>query len=260
MLRIINVLCSAIVVVLLVPMIASAYTLKTFYQDGFPKYYYNGPANSSFIKGLCPEIMRLIEKKAPDIKFSAPHELVRFGRIKHDLQLGRIDVFLGMTRLPEREKDFIYLDPPLYTLHHTLAMRSTDSADIKDFDDLRKLGEQGKLLTNHGTSSERFLNRQGGLVIDAGGMNLSQNIMKMFKGRGRFVYFHDLGLYSTIKKEGWAGRIKVLPVFFHSYSHYLAFSKHADPEAVRIVKRALRELSASGELQAVTAKYFTLQD
>lgn len=244
---------------LFTPSLASAYILKTYYQDGFPKYYIENIGNECVVRGLCPEVMRLIEKKAPNIKFVAPPELVRFNRIKSDLQHGVIDVFLGMTRTPEREKQFIYLDPPLYSLTHVLAVRHNDPIIINSFDDIRQLEEKGKILTNQGTSSANYLRKQGGLSVDAGAMTLSQNLTKLEKGRGRFVYFHNLGLINTIRMEGWEEKVKILPVSFHSYSHYLVFSRYADPEAVRIVKRALKELAESGELQAVTEKYFKLK-
>ena len=243
-------------IVLSVPAVASAYTLKTYYQDGFPKYYYEGQGKISVVTGLCPEIMALIQEKCPEIKFEAPHQLVKFSRIKHDLYFGLIDVFLGMSRTAEREEQFIYLDPPLYTLSHVFAVRSDDPVCINCFDDIRKLQDKGIILTNHGTSSERFLKEKGGLLVDAGASTLAHNLEKLCKGRGRMVFFHDLGMSSMVREEKWKDKIKVLPNVFNSYSHFLVFSKHADPEAVRLVRKALSELAESGELQKITTKYF----
>ncbi|WP_320169402.1 ABC transporter substrate-binding protein [Maridesulfovibrio sp.] len=256
MFKIVNLSIVAVMVVIFIPIYASAFTLKTYYQDGFPKYYIENVDNVCVVRGLCSEIIKLIEEKAPNIKFDAPPELVKFSRIKHDLYNGVIDVFLGMTRTPSRENQFIYLDPPLYRIRHVLAMRRDDYVEIKSFNDIRRLKGNGKILTNHGTSSEKFLTKQGGLVIDAGATTLSQNLMKLDKGRGRFIYFHDLGLINTIRHGGWGKKVKILPVVFYTYSHYLVFSKHADPEAVKIVQRVLNEIAESGELQSVTAQYF----
>lgn len=260
LLRVFCALYYAIIVVLATPLIASSITLKTYYQDGFPKYYSESAETDCTVCGLCPEIMKLIEQKDPSIKFEAASQLVKFSRIRHDLKNGRIDVFFGMTRTPKREKQFVYLDPPLYSLKHVLAVRRDDPVLIKNFDDIRRLKDKGKILTNQGTSSEVFLKKQGGLVIDAGATNLSQNLMKLEKGRGRFIYFHDLGLVNTIKREGWGKKVKILPVLFHKYSHYLVFSRHADPAAVKIVSRVLKELAKSGELQAVINKYLSLDE
>ncbi|WP_320174422.1 ABC transporter substrate-binding protein [Maridesulfovibrio sp.] len=259
MFRIIKLLSTVLIVVLLVPSLASAFTLKTYYQDGFPKYYNETVGNCTVVRGLCVEIMELIEKNSQNIKFVAPPELIKFSRIKNALKHGRIDVFLGMTRTPHRETEFIYVDPPLYSIDHVIAVRRDDPIVIRNFEDIRRLGKKGKIMSNLGTSSALFLEKQGGLLVDSGAMTISQNLVKLARGRGRFVFFHNLGLVHTIREDGLEEKVRILPLSFHSYSHYLVFSKHADPEAVKAVGRVLKELARNGKLQAVTAKYFNLE-
>lgn len=232
-----------------------ALELKTNYQDGYPKYFINKQGK---IDGICIDILKLIEKKAPQIKFSASKDLVAFKRIQSNLQDGTIDIFLGMTRTKERENKFIYLDPPLYEVNHVIAVRADDKVDIKSFDDIRKLGANGVILTNQGTSTQKYLNKQTGLHIDSEALNLSSNLKKLLFKRGRFLYFHDLGMVSTIKKEGLTKKIKIVPITFKKYSHYLVFSKITPPNVVKEVETILNEISQNGELKKIVDKYFQI--
>jgi len=227
--------------------------LKTNYQDGYPKYFINEQGE---LDGICVDILKLIEKKAPQIKFSAPKDLVAFKRIKSDLQHGKIDIFLGMTRTKDRESKFVYLDPPLYEVNHVIAVRADDKVDIKNFEDIRKLGANGVILTNQGTSTQRYLKKQTGLHIDSEALNLSSNLKKLLFNRGRFLYFHDLGMVSTIKKEGLTKKVRIVPSTFKKYSHYLVFSKTTPKHIVEKVESILNEISQNGELKKIVDKYF----
>lgn len=226
--------------------------LKTYYQDGYPKYY----KEDSQYKGLCIEIMKLIESKSQNITFKAPDRLVKFKRIKNDLLNGKIDLFFGMTRTKKRESQYTYIDPALYEVNHVIATKKGDNVNVKNFNDIKNLGKNGLILTNQGTSTERFLKKQNGLRVDSSAHNLSANLKKLANDRGRFVYFHDLGMVSTIKKENLQTKLKIEPASFKKYSHYLAFSKSAPKEAVKEVKRIMSEIAKSGELREITDKYF----
>lgn len=237
---------------------SQALDVKTYYQDGFPKYFYKSINGKKEIRGLCVEIMRLIEQKDPEIRFVAENRLVKFKRIKKDLQQGKIDVFLGMTHTKEREKQFTYIHLPLYQVNHVIAVRTNDEVKVNNFKDIRELGGQGLILSNQGTSTERFLKKQGGLLLDTGAQNLTNNLIKLLKKRGRFLYFHNLGLVSTIRDEDLTDRVRILPAVFHTYGHHLVFSNKAPKEAVEKVQRIMEEITASGELEKITRRYFQL--
>lgn len=234
-----------------------AIELKTYYQyGGYPKYFKTIDKKKPY-GGLCIEIMELIEKKSNNqIKFSAPERLVKFKRIKKDLEDGKIDVYLGLAKKNGREKIYNYINFPLYKVNFVLAARKDDNINIKSFNDIRDLGEEGIILMNPGTSSENFLKRQGGLKIDSGATNLSINLLKLVIKRGRFVYSHDLGLISTIKKEGLTEHIKIVPTTFTSHYHYMAFSKKIPVEVVEKIEKILYESSNNGELENILDKYF----
>lgn len=233
----------------------NATTLKTYYQDGFPKYYIDENKN---ITGLCVEIIELIKKKDPTIKIEAPKRLVKFKRIKNDLLKGDIDLFFGMTRTKQREKQFTYIEPPLYKINHVIAVRKDDNVKINGFEDIKKLTSDNIILTNQGTSTAKFLRKQGDLNLDSGAPNISVNFQKLLKKRGRFVYFHNLGMVSTVKKENLQDKIKVLPTSFKTYFHYLAFSKNVSKDVIKKVEKVMLGISQSGELEKIINKYFNI--
>ncbi len=75
-------------------------------------------------------------------------------------------------------------------------------------------------------------------------------LLKMLKHkRGRFAFYHDLGLHHTINREGLDNEVKILPISFSTYSHYAAFSKSAPEEIIQKIKY-------SGELIKIHRKYY----
>ena len=114
---------STIILALLMASVVQAIDLKTYYQDGYPKYFTVTEGGKQEVVGLCVDIMRLLEQKDPEIRFITQNRLVTFKRIKNDLQNGTIDVFLGMTHTPERDTQFVYVRPPLYEVNHVVAVR-----------------------------------------------------------------------------------------------------------------------------------------
>ena len=73
--------------------------------------------------------------------------------------------------------------------------------------------------------------------------------------RGRFAFYHDLGLQSAIKGGAFEKKIKILPVSFLTYYHYAAFSKNTPVETVDKVRTALEKLKDNGELAKIHSKY-----
>ena len=136
-----------------------------------------------------------------------------------------------------------------------MAVSIDDDVVIDSFEDIRLLGQNGIILTVFGTSTGKFLQKQGGLIIDDGAITIAQCFEKLLKKRGRFVYYHQLGLVSTISSERLEKKIKILPTIFRRYYQYAAFSKHVPQHIVDKVKSALMKLKMNGQLDHIYEKY-----
>jgi len=229
--------------------------LNTAAQDSAPKYFLD---ENKIISGLCIDIMKAIENVDKNIRFTGYNRFVPFKRIKKMLKNGEMDIFFGFVKNKSRLKDYIFLDEPLYKVNHVIAVLREDNVIINNFDDIRKLGNDGKILTTFGTSTGRFLEKQGGLKIDDSGKTILANLKMLIRKRGRFVYYHNLGLVTTIKKENLENKIIILPSSFREYSQYIVFSKNVSKEVIQNIKKALLKVKNNGTLDKIYLKYSTI--
>ena len=228
--------------------------LKTAYQDSPPKFFLDA---SGKMAGLGIDIMRAMEKENSSIRFKSirGHSFLPSKRIQEYLEEGELDIFFGYIKNKKRLKRFAFLDIPIYPLKHVVAVRAEDTVNVKTFDDIRKLGKKGIILSVNGGASRNYLNKQGGLIIDAGGMTHKGNLQKLIGNRGRFVYSHNLGLVALIKQQSLQHKIKILPASFRDYFHSVAISKELSKETVKELNKTLNKLSNNGELSKILRKY-----
>ncbi len=237
------------------PSLTQPIEITTAYQESYPKYYrFSDDSTVEQINGLCIDIIRAIEETVP-IKITAPIGLVPFKRIQQQLANNTITIFVGMAQNDRRRKQYIFIETPLYAVHHVIAVRAEDTVKIQSFDDIRALAPDNVILTNSGTATERFLQKQDNLTVDAGGISLQANLKKLLKKRGRFYYFHDLGLLGAITQYDYREKITVLPTSFKKYYHYIALAPNTPQEVVDLIDSAVQQLTASGELARIVAQY-----
>lgn len=234
-----------------------AMELKTVAQDSTPKYYLD---ENGEIQGLLPDIIRALEKVDPELSFIGYNEVLPFKRMKIYLELGKIDLFFGMSRNPKREQSFIYPDKPLYQVKHVVAVRADDPVSVNNFNEIAAMGSKGVILTLYGTSTHRYIKKQAqklmiDLQVDNGGRNVQALLLKLQGNRGRFAYYHSLGLIGTLKKMGLEEKIKILPATFRSYHHWVVFSKHCSKVKKDRVIAALDKLRTRGDLRKIAQKY-----
>ncbi len=160
-----------------------------------------------------------------------------------------------MAKNEARLKKYIFVDTPLYEVNQIVVLRRTDTVEIHNLDDIRNLAPDNIILTNYGTATERQLKAQKELNVDSEGLNIAANLKKLLYGRGRFIYFHDIGLLGAIKRNGYEKEIRVLPIIFKTYHHYVAFAPGTPEEIITRVDQALQKLKASGELARIRARY-----
>ncbi len=237
---------------LLVSGAVGAMEIRTAAQDSAPKFVALG---NNVAGGLCVDIMRAIEKIDPSIRFVGENIFVPFKRIEIQLANSDIDVFFGFTRNQVREGLFRFIDIPLYKVSYVMAVRKDDPITIKTFDDVRALKSDSTIMALFGTADIDYLNSVGGLTLDSSGRNPQAMLEKLVANRGRFVYYHRIGLNKTIGMEGMQDKVRILPVVFKEESHYAAFSKKAPAEMVSAVTSALKKLKENGQLQAIFNAY-----
>src|SRR5689334_18894195 len=136
---------TAVAICLLALSTAGAWSMdiRTAAQDSQPKFIKEGSA----ITGLCIDIFKALERTDPDLKFSALTSFTPLPRTESQLAEGTLDVICGLASTKERKEKFDVIDIPVYTTHLTLAARKDEAADIKTFDDIRKLGPEAVVLT-----------------------------------------------------------------------------------------------------------------
>ena len=235
-----------------VPLTSFALELKTAAQNSAPKYY---KSDSNQMAGLCVDIIHAIERVCPDMTFRGYHEFTPFKRLQHQLESGELDIFLGLKPTAKRKERLNFLNIPLYQLQYVIAVRIDDPIKVPDFDAIRTLYKNSKILTVHGSAASVFLRNRGGLRVDDRARSPS-TLLKMLKyKRGRFAFYHDLGLYHVMHTEGFVDDIRILPGTFLNYAHYAAFSKTVPEETIHEFEIALKKLKNSGELTRIHTKY-----
>jgi polar amino acid transport system substrate-binding protein len=126
---------------------------------------------------------------------------------------------------------------------------------IQDWDDVRKLGAQGVILTNRGYTAPDMLERLGGLQVDASASTPSANLQKLIAGRGRFFLHRAPGMRGFIERAGASSKVKILPAVMSTVNVYMALGTHVDPAVRQRVQRAIERLDQNGELLRILKKW-----
>ncbi|MCP4348889.1 MAG: amino acid ABC transporter substrate-binding protein, partial [Desulfobacterales bacterium] len=181
--------------------------LKTSFQAGsYPRFYIEENGNKA-IAGMCIDIMKAFEQKAPEIHFSyeALPLLTPLARIKHDLKHNTIQAAFGMARNRKREKIYQYTNTPLYPVKFVIFTLASDkkAREIKTFEDMQAHG--GTVLGLRGTNAIKVFQEQTGhLNIPVEVVTRTeQNVKKLLKGRGSFFTYNHIDAIGTIKKMGY---------------------------------------------------------
>jgi len=235
------------------PVVCTAVEVRTAAQDSQPKFINSGKA----ITGLCIDIFKAVERVEPELKFGELTGFVPLPRIEAMLQDGSLDAFCGLAKTDKRMAEFDFIDVPLYNTHVVLAARADEKADVRNFDDLRKLGADAIILVVDKTVQAEMLAAQPGLRVDAGGKDTSINLQKLITGRGRFILQNDFALADEIKRDKLGDKVKILPAKFdkEGAERYMVVSRKAAPQIKEKLRAALDKLNRSGELGKLFRPY-----
>lgn len=255
------VVASALLVGLLhaggVPQAAALADIRTAAQIGTePKYIAQPQQRKSAIAGLCIDINRAIERIEPSLRFVGDQDWQPTTRLEAEMTSGSLDAACGLSRTKERERRFIYIEPPLFSVKYFLVARADDEVQINNWDDVRRLGDDGSILMVHGFGPVARLKELGGLLIDDGATDSKTNLMKLLAGRGRFYYHRSPGIQVEIRKAGVEGKVKILPVTMDRQAFHMVLGKRVAAEPVEKIRKAVLVLERSGELKRLLDKWF----
>lgn len=251
-------LISSFAVNLLFPNLAFATDVRTAAQESYPKFY---KSSNGKMQGLEMDIMGAIEKIAPDIRFVGDNDdtirVVPWKRVQSMLVQNQLDIIFGIAdNAKRRTKGMMFFSTPLYKINYVFATTVDDNINISSLKDIEALKLKGKILALSGSASASALKKQNAnLIIDAQAPTVKTNLEKLINKRGRFFYYHDLGILSSIKKERLQSQIKILPISLKSSNHKAAYSKQLPKEVVDKISKALQTLSENGELVKIYQKY-----
>lgn len=140
-------------------------------------------------------------------------------------------------------------------MHYYVAVRVDDDARINNWDDVRKLGDQGIILVINGFGMIKRLNDIGGLKVDSGAMDSRTNLEKLLAGRGRFYIHRAPGIMAEIAKAEMQDKVRLLPTVIHSEKFHMVASKTLAPETAERMRKAIALLEKSGELKRMLEKW-----
>ncbi|HSY28228.1 MAG TPA: transporter substrate-binding domain-containing protein [Burkholderiaceae bacterium] len=228
--------------------------------DTTPKYIARSNSPSAPIDGLCIDIDRALEHLDSKLHFVGDQSWMPASRVDAELNAGDLDVACGISKTAVRQKTLYFAEPPLFYTEYVLVARNDDQVNIRNWDDVRALGERGVILADHGFGLVSYLALQGGLRIDDGTTGVKSNLLKLRAGRGRFYYHRLLGLVDDIKHADMLADVRILPVVLDRQPFYMVFGPHAPKEAIDRTQQAIAELARNGELTKMLQKWSTPAD
>jgi polar amino acid transport system substrate-binding protein len=225
--------------------------LRTASQDAYPKYY----LENGHVTGVCPAILKIIEKADPALKFVGLEHFFPTRRIDNDLRQGRLDAFACFAPSADRKLFMDFIEPPLFVNDVRVAVqKNSQAAQMKSWEEM-KAKKEWIFLATQGTPHVDYLKGISGLRVDAGSSDNVSNLIKLKMSRGHaFVHFGYI-LKGILKKENLEEEIILLPFTIRSEGQYLALSKKVSPKIKKKLETVLKKLKKSGELKKISDQY-----
>ena len=241
---------------LLVPAAWAATEIRTAAQlASEPKFLALGEDSRTAIGGICIDIMRAIESVDASLKFVGDQAWQPLARIEAGMANGDLDVSCGLLRTAAREARYTYIDTPLFPVSYHLIVRADDDVKINNWNDVRKLGDNGIILVINGFGILSKLEELPGLKIDSRAYTSKGNFDKLLAGRGRFYYHRSPGIHAEIRNAGIEGKVRILQPPMYKEKFYMAASKRLAPETIGRLSKALGLLEHNGQLAKLLKKW-----
>jgi len=233
---------------------AVATELRIAAQAGADPKFVADPATGA-VGGICVDILRAIERIDPDLHFSGEQNWLPLTRMYSAMEHGMLDALCGLSHLPDRDKKYRFVGPPLFSVRYHLVARADDPVVINGWDDVRKLGRDGVVLANRGFGGVALLENAGVRWLDASAASPELNVQKLLAHRGRFFFHRNPGLQTLLDRSGQAPKLRILPNVMVLSPLYFVVSKHVAVDVADRLGLALQALDKSGELAAIARKW-----
>lgn len=204
------------------------------------------------VAGICPDILMAVARVEPRLQFSGYRQSRSLPGIEMGLESGSLDAACGLASSPRRLAVGRIAGPAVYIVHHRLAARAGDDADVRSVRDLVRM--HALVVAQRGTVFADEL-REAGVRVDDATDDNGVNLRKLLAGHGRFVDMNELTLHYYLRDPELAERTRILPAVLKEEPTYFWVSRKADPAIGRLLGTALDKLKASGELQRIYARY-----
>ena len=253
--------CCIILILLIFCSNSSAIELKTQYENTYPLYFSVGQDDIQRrqIIGLCIEIIEAVKKEIPDLRIVPASQMASSLEIRDSLAAGKIDISFCIEKNEKTAETIGYIDPPLYEVHDVMATDMHEKVLIDSFADFKILKGNKSIVVPTNSTVKEYLLKQKDLDIRTLGVDLSSSLQTLLVDqvhyRMRFVYFHDLGLINTIKRDFLHKDLKLFPSSFRTYFHYVAYSKKLPQHLVESLRSAVDKISKNKVLSTIYSKY-----
>ena len=223
-------------------------------ENSAPKFVLGTASPHGAVDGVCPDILRAIEKQDPALRFVFEAQQQPLRRIELRMERAEVDANC-LVNSHERRARFQVVEVPLFSLDYHLIARADDTVQVSSWDDVRQLGSQGRILVVSGTGVMERLHKVGGLTVEDSGKSATVNLRKLVTGRARFFYYRTHDWEGQVRAAVVAGQVRILPARMESVPFQLMLGRHVERAAAIRVERALQHLSANGTLAQLRAKW-----
>lgn len=223
--------------------------LRTEFQDTPSKITID---SNGKVGGITMDIIKMIEKNS-NYRFKYENSDVTLFRIEDDLLKNRIDIYFGMLKSSEREKDVIFVEP-LYDINYIAITAIGNKKEIKTMEDLKKESQKKPVLTIFGSVIGEFLMAQG-IKSEAGAKSVDANLQKLISKRADYLVYHDIALYYFIKSSKYKDKFKVLDLTIKKDTLWLVTSKKVDKNTLLDLQIIIKKLKEKDEWKNLMKKY-----
>ncbi len=236
---------------------AAPVTLSTAAQDNPPKFMQQGGK----MTGIGVDVLAALEKIDPDLKFSGEQAFWPLKRIENGLLAEvasgpeHIDMFVGLSRTPDREKKFRFVSKTLYSVKNVVFVRANDDAKIGSLEDIVKQPGENIVLANNGYAQATLAHSVQGLKVDDGAKNNIDNFKKLIDSKARFFFVSQVAGQYEAKQQGLQKQVKVLYIAGEESEQYVAYSAALPKATADKLEAAVKKLVDSGEMTKILNKY-----
>ncbi|WP_343729912.1 ABC transporter substrate-binding protein [Duganella sp.] len=207
------------------------------------------------VVGLCVDLLRALERADPGMRFVGDQNWMPMMRAMTETRAGRQDVVCGLAHTAQRAVQFVYLQPVLWHIDYVLVARENDDVVVNSWEDVRKLGAQGVVLSDRGMYASHLVESQADVTFDSSAASSEHNLKKLLAGRGRFYLHRVQGLDSLLLESGVKPQVRVLPVIMGRVPLYFTVGQHVDTGMAQRMQQGLLTLQKNGELARIRRRW-----